>query len=104
MRKNLLFTCPFCGQDLIFTGKREKTVTCFGDAGASFYACGCGKTIVSEAFFNKDGTPMIFRDNMWSHYTDGSWWYLRKEKGKLVWREIFDAWADGGANIKVVLT
>lgn len=83
MRKNLLFTCPFCGQDLIFTGKREKTVTCFGDAGASFYACGCGKTIVSEAFFNKDGTPMIFRDNMWSHYTDGSWWYLRKEKGKL---------------------
>jgi len=55
----------------------------FGDAGASFYACDCGKTIVSEAFKNKDGTPKIFRDNMWSYHADGSWWYLRKEEGKL---------------------
>jgi hypothetical protein len=73
-----VWICPFCSCELIFTGKRTEKYfgKCFGDFGASFYACGCGKNIVSKAFKNKDNSPKTFYENKWKHLLNGTWLFL----------------------------
>lgn len=68
-----MLECPFCHQELIFTGKRTDT-DCFGDLGASFYKCGC-----VMHFDWGDALP----SNKWSHHLNGTWWYLREWQDQL---------------------
>ena len=71
----MTYICPYCNTEMILTGKGiNKKFTFNENIGAYFYYCECGKKIVSKAFFNKDGTPKIFYDNIWRLKPDGSWW------------------------------
>lgn len=78
MPNELPFTCPFCGEDLIYIGTIPKDYFIVPDAGAKTYVCGCGKKIVSEAFLIQDKTPKIFYDNKWMFRKDGIWMFWEK--------------------------
>jgi hypothetical protein len=83
----MIWTCPFCSGELIFTGRRSKK---FGEAlhdtDASFYTCNCVPSIISQAFKNKDGTPKIFYNNKWKHLADGRWMFLESGRVHCTWR------------------
>ena len=74
MPNELPYTCPFCKQDLIYTGKRKIDESYFGDTGAKFFKCGC----VTHYDWG-DALP----SNKWRLGLDGSWSYYREKKGKL---------------------
>ena len=71
---------------MILTGKPTKE-TLKENQGCYFYFCECGKMIVSEAFFNRDGTPKTFYDNIWRFNPETKIWsYWRKGYGN--WTKI----------------
>jgi hypothetical protein len=76
----LPYTCPHCNTDLIFTGTGDKD-SLEENQGADFYYCECGKKIVSQAFYKKDGSPEIFYDNVWRHRQDDTWCKWEENNG-----------------------
>jgi hypothetical protein len=70
------YKCPFCNTQLIFKHKVPKDYFVVFDVDADVYYCECGNKIVSQAFFNRDGSPQIFYDSKWMYRKDGTWLFL----------------------------
>ena len=87
---NGIYECQICHTQMILTSKPTKE--CLKEnQGCYFYFCECGIKIVSEAFFNKDGTPQIFYDNLWRFNPKTKIWsYWRKGYGN--WKPINNAY------------
>lgn len=84
MRKDsYMYKCQRCGSEMVYTGTgNNKDLS--ENMNCDFYWCKCGKKIISEWMFNKDGSNKVFYDNIWRHNVDGSWSYW--ENGN--WRSI----------------